>query len=111
MWPLVAERIAGWLAQVRAAGAGTAGGGRRGAAAVRGGPGRGYDATIAVIAEERLRSERASARGHALVAEREQRQLSQEEKAAAGDFVVRNDGSERDLALQLSAVLAKLDGG
>jgi dephospho-CoA kinase len=111
VWPLVAQRIASWLEQVRA---------REPAprAAVvevpllfEAGLDAGYDATIAVIAEERLRSERASARGHALVAEREQRQLSQEEKARRATFVVRNDGSEQDLALQLSAVLAKLDGG
>jgi dephospho-CoA kinase len=71
----------------------------------------GYDATIAVVADEQLRRERASARGHALVAEREQRQLTQEEKARRATFVVRNDGSERELALQLSAVLDKLVGG
>jgi len=45
------------------------------------------------------------------VAEREQRQLSQADKARRATFVVRNDGSERELALQLSAVLDKLVGG
>jgi len=111
VWPLVAERVAGWLAEVRA-------GQPRPRAAVvevpllfEAGLSGGYDATIAVVADEQLRRERASARGHALVAEREQRQLSQEEKARRATFVVRNDGSERELALQLSAVLDKLVGG
>ena len=39
--------------------------------------------------------ERAGARGHAVVAERAARQLSQEEKAQRADFVVRNDGIAR----------------
>ena len=41
-----------------------------------------YDATIAVVADEDLRAERAGARGHAAVDERHARQLPQEEKAA-----------------------------
>jgi dephospho-CoA kinase len=47
-------------------------------------------------------------RGHALVDERTARQLSQEEKARQATFVVRNDGSERDLERELSSVLEKL---
>ena len=70
----------------------------------------GYDATIAVIADEPLRRERAEGRGHALGDERAARQLSQEEKAARATFVVRNDGSVEDLQRDLSAVLAKLGG-
>ncbi len=67
-----------------------------------------YDATIAVIAEERVRRRRAAGRGHALADERAARQLSQEEKARRATFVVRNDGSEEDLERELSAVLDKL---
>ena len=45
----------------------------------------GYDATIAVVADEELRRQRAHARGHVGVDERAARQLPQEEKAAPGD--------------------------
>jgi dephospho-CoA kinase len=67
-----------------------------------------YDATIAVIADEQVRAERASARGHALAEERTARQLPQEEKARLATFAVRNDGSEEDLQRELSEVLEKL---
>lgn len=67
-----------------------------------------YDATIAVIAPEDVRSERAAARGHAAVDERHARQLPQAEKAERATFAVENDGTERELEGKLSAVLAKL---
>ena len=69
-----------------------------------------YDATIAVIADEDLRDARARARGHRAVAEREARQLSQQEKAARSTFVVANDGSVEELEHKLSSILAKLAG-
>jgi dephospho-CoA kinase len=64
-----------------------------------------YDATIAVIAPEELRTERAAARGHAAVSERDARQLSQQEKADQADHVVVNDGSVDHLRDRLAAVL------
>lgn len=67
-----------------------------------------YDATIAIVAPEELREERAGTRGHAAVAERTARQLSQEEKAARATYVVVNDGSVEQLDQRLSDVLAKL---
>src|SRR4051794_4222542 len=67
-----------------------------------------FDATIAVVAEEGLRAERAGARGHAAVEERAARQLPQHEKAQRATFVVRNDGTEAELEQELSAILAKL---
>jgi dephospho-CoA kinase len=67
-----------------------------------------FDKTIAVVADEDVRAERAGARGHELVAERTSRQLGQDEKAQKADFVVRNDGSLDDLQTKLSEVLAKL---
>jgi dephospho-CoA kinase len=67
-----------------------------------------YDATIAIVAPEELRDERAGARGHAAVAQRTSRQLSQEEKAARATYVVVNDGSVEQLEARLSEVLAKL---
>jgi dephospho-CoA kinase len=68
-----------------------------------------FDATIAVVADEDVRAERAGARGHASLAERTRRQLSQEEKAQRADFEVRNDGSLDELRETLSRVLARLD--
>jgi len=68
-----------------------------------------FDATVAVIADEPLRAQRAASRGHASVAERAARQLSQQEKADRADFVVRNDGSLEELKERLSRVLAKLE--
>ena len=51
-----------------------------------------FDATVAVVADEALRAERAAARDHEGVEGREARQLTQEEKAARADHVIRNDG-------------------
>ena len=68
-----------------------------------------FDATIAVIADEDIRAERAGARGHAAVEERTGRQLSQEEKAHKADYAVRNDGTLEELREKLSRVLARLD--
>ena len=67
-----------------------------------------FDATIAVIAGEHLRSERAAERGHAALDERTARQLSQSEKAQRATYVVVNDGSVAELEAELSAILAKL---
>ena len=44
-----------------------------------------FDTTVAVVTADEVRRERAAARGHALVDEREARQLTQEEKAARAD--------------------------
>jgi dephospho-CoA kinase len=68
-----------------------------------------FDATIAVVADEDLRAERAGARGHAALSERTGRQLSQVEKAERADFEVRNDGTLEELRETLSRVLARLD--
>jgi dephospho-CoA kinase len=69
---------------------------------------RGFDATIAVVAEEHTRQERAAGRGHALADERSARQLSQEEKARRATYVVRNDTTRGDLRRELADVLGKL---
>jgi dephospho-CoA kinase len=67
-----------------------------------------FDKTIAVVADEQVRSERAGARGHELVEERASRQLSQDEKAARADYVVHNDGDIGELQTKLADVLAML---
>ena len=68
-----------------------------------------FAATIAVVADEDVRAERAGARSHAALSQRSARQLSQEEKAERADFEVRNDGSLEELKETLSRVLARLD--
>jgi dephospho-CoA kinase len=67
-----------------------------------------FDATIAVVADERVRAARAGARGHAAVDERAARQLPQEEKARRATFVVANSGTVAELEHELSAILDKL---
>ena len=70
----------------------------------------GYDATIAIVADEDVRAGRAAARGHAAVDERAARHLSQEEKAARATYVVANSGTIEELELALTGVLDKLSG-
>jgi dephospho-CoA kinase len=68
-----------------------------------------FDATIAVAADEDVRSERAGARGHAALAERGARQLTQQEKSQRATYVVANDGSIEELEAKLSAILEMLE--
>ena len=67
-----------------------------------------YDATIAVVADEEVRAQRAGARGHEAVDERSARQLTQDEKARRATFVVANSGTVEELELALADVLEKL---
>jgi dephospho-CoA kinase len=69
-----------------------------------------FDTTVAVVTSDEVRRSRAEARGHALVAERDARQLPQEEKAARAEHVVENDGTREELERRLSALVAKLGG-
>jgi dephospho-CoA kinase len=114
LWPLVGARVAAWLQEVRSGRADRALAPRAAVVEVpllfEAGLEGLYDATIAIVSDEQLRRERASARGHALADERAARQLSQQEKARRATFVVRNDGSEQELEQELSAVLDKLEG-
>jgi dephospho-CoA kinase len=105
LWPRVGERVASWRAEV----------GPERVAVVEvpllfeSGMESAFDTTIAVVADEAIRERRAAARGHAAVAERAGRQLTQEEKADRADFTVRNDGSLDELKETLSRILATLD--
>jgi dephospho-CoA kinase len=110
LWPLVGARIAGWLESVRALRPPPRAAIVEVPLLFEAGMEGGFDATIAVIAREGTRRERASGRGHALVDERAARQLSQEEKARRATFVVHNDGSQADLRRELADVLGKLSG-
>jgi dephospho-CoA kinase len=68
-----------------------------------------FDKTIAVVADEAVREERAGTRGHRGVESRTSRQLAQDEKARRADIVVRNDGTLEDLESALSSALAKME--
>jgi dephospho-CoA kinase len=104
LWPRVGERVAAWRAEVADD--------RVAVVEVpllfESGMDGVFDRTIAVVADEAVRERRAGARGHALVAERAGRQLTQAEKAERADFTVRNDGSLAELRESLSQVLDKL---
>ena len=67
-----------------------------------------FDTTVAVVTADELRRSRAEQRGHALVGEREARQLSQEEKAERAEHVIENDGTIEDLERALSELIARL---
>jgi dephospho-CoA kinase len=108
IWPKVGERIAEWRAaesqRVPAA-----------AALVvetpllfEAGLEAAYDATIAVVADEQARAQRAAARGHEAVGERTDRQLTQAQKAERATYAVDNSSTLEDLECKLSAVLEKL---
>jgi dephospho-CoA kinase len=109
LWPRVGARVAAWRATLDEADP------RPRAAVVEvpllfeSGMDSTFDATIAVVADESVRAERAAARGHAGVAERAGRQLSQEEKSQRADFTIRNDGTIDELKRSLSRVLAKIE--
>jgi dephospho-CoA kinase len=108
LWPRVGERMAAWREEVA----------RRSpaprAAVVEvpllfeSGMHGGFDATVAVVADEDVRAERAGARGHQALAERSARQLTQDEKAQRATYVVVNDGTMEELESKLSAVLGML---
>jgi dephospho-CoA kinase len=109
LWPRVGERVAGWRAALEDADP------QPPAAVVEvpllfeSGMESVFDTTIAVVADEAVREARADARGHAGLAERTGRQLSQEEKAARADHAIRNDGTVEALRSELAAVLEKLN--
>lgn len=108
LWPRVGARVAEWRTEV------DAGEPPPRAAVVEvpllfeAGMEAAFDATIAIIADEDLRAQRAAARGHTAVAERAGRQLSQGEKARRADYAVRNDGPREELKAELSRVLATI---
>lgn len=67
-----------------------------------------FDCTVAIVAGESTRRDRARARGHVGVEGREDRQLSQELKAEQADYVVDNDGTPEDLENRLRDLLQEL---
>jgi dephospho-CoA kinase len=109
LWPRVGERVARWRTEMDAAEP------RPRAAVVEvpllfeSGMEGAFDCTIAVVADEALRADRAGKRGHTALSERTGRQLTQDEKAQRADFSVRNDGSLDELKQTLSLLLERLD--
>jgi dephospho-CoA kinase len=67
-----------------------------------------FDRTVAVVADEDVRAERAGARGHEGLEGRTSAQLSQAEKSQRADFTVRNDGTVSELEEKLSRLLEEL---
>ncbi|HYI79275.1 MAG TPA: dephospho-CoA kinase [Thermoleophilaceae bacterium] len=108
LWPRVGARIVEWRAEIDASEP------RPPASVVEvpllfeSGMDAVFDTTVAVVADEPLRAERAGARGHTAVAERAGRQLTQQEKADRAGYVVRNDGTREELKAELSHVLATI---
>jgi dephospho-CoA kinase len=109
LWPRVGKRVAEWKQEVEALDPAPPAAVVEVPLLFESGMEAAFDATIAVVADENLREERAGARGHAAVAERTGRQLSQAEKSQRADFEVRNDGTLEELRETLSRVLAKLE--
>ena len=104
--PLVGERTASWLASVPA--------GTRAAVLevpllFETGMEGLFDATVVVVAADATRAERAGARGTGDLAAREERQLSQDEKAGRADHVVANDGTLEQLERSLEDVLDQVE--
>jgi dephospho-CoA kinase len=108
LWPLVARRTADFYAQA------SAGVPPPPAVVVEapmlfeaGGESR-FDATVAVVADDRLRAERVAGRDQAALARRDALQLPQREKARRATHVVTNDGTVTELRERLAEVLAAL---
>jgi dephospho-CoA kinase len=108
LWPRVGAEVIRWRAELERRNPRPAAGVIEVPLLFEAGMDKAFDATIAVVADEDVRAERAGARGHAAVDERAARQLGQDEKAAKATFVVANSGTIGELEESLAAVLEKL---
>ena len=108
IWPRVAARIAAWREEVAARDPAPVAAVVETPLLFEAGMEGIYDATVAVIADEAVRAERAAARGHVGVDERAARQLPQEEKSRRATYTVCNSGTIERLESELSDVLASL---
>jgi dephospho-CoA kinase len=70
-----------------------------------------FDATVAVVADDRTREERLLQRGQPGLEGREGRQLDQAEKEDRADHVIRNEGTLEDLEREISELIAEIGGG
>lgn len=110
LWPLVGQRIADWVMLTRAQNPPPKAAIVEVPLLFEAGMDAAFEATLAIVASEPLRQERAAGRGHVLVDERATRQLPQAEKARRASFTVHNDGSEQELERELARVLDGLRG-
>jgi dephospho-CoA kinase len=108
VWPLVGERIAAWIEDVRQQTPQPRAAVLEVPLLFESGLDRGYDATVAVVADEQTIAQRTAERGLLGVRQRNDRQLSQQEKAARATYVVHNDGDLEELEHELSSVLDNL---
>ncbi len=108
VWPRVAARIAAWREQIAACEPAPAAAVVETPLLFEAGMEAIYDATVAVVADEAVRTQRAAARGHVGVDERAARQLPQEEKARRATYTVSNSGTIEELERELSGVLSSL---
>jgi dephospho-CoA kinase len=110
IWPRVGARVAAWREEVAAREPAPAAAVVETPLLFEAGMEAIYDATVAVVADEAVRVQRAAARGHVGVDERAARQLPQEEKARRATYTVSNSGTIEQLERELSGVLARLSG-
>ena len=108
LWPRVGERVAAWRTDVEAMEPPPAAAVVEVPLLFEAGMEAGFDHTIAVVADEAVRAQRAGSRGHQALEARTGRQLTQEEKAQRADFSVRNDGTAEELKAELSRILARI---
>ena len=108
IWPRVGARIAAWREEIAAREPAPAAAVVETPLLFEAGMDAIYDATVAVIADEAVRTQRAAARGHVGTDERAARQLPQEEKARRATYTVSNSGTVEELERELSGVLASL---
>ena len=108
LWPRVGQRIAEWREQLEQQDPAPRAAVVEVPLLFESGMEAAFDETIAVVADEAVREERAGARGHEGVASRTARQLPQEEKARRADYAVRNEGTLDELGEKLSEVLARM---
>ena len=67
-----------------------------------------FDATVAIIAADKLRDARLRERGQGGLAGREARQLDQAEKERRADHVIRNDATLEELESEVRKVIEEL---
>ncbi len=108
LWPLVSKRVQEWMRRVQRLDPPPRAAVLEVPLLFEAGFEKRCDATVAVVADPETIAERTQRRAHLGVAARNDRQLTQEEKAQLATFVVVNDGSEQELEQKLSNVLAEL---
>jgi dephospho-CoA kinase len=108
LWPRVGERMERWRNELARSESPPRAGVVEVPLLFESGMDDGFDATIAIVADEEVRAERAGARGHQSLEARSKRQLSQDEKAQRATYTVVNDGSVEQLESKLSSILEML---